>query len=168
MLTTLLLIIIITIPFQMLRCFFCSAIRDWVLSAYDVRGAVLEVASRWVGMAYVRALPIYEQQLVALEALQVFAPLGHALGMGSVSSQMEDAALQVGGGHGGAGWQWLAVACGLLLCGIRNVILPCNAGCVKHTHLPHEQCSGFRTRIKFWVFCLPRCNPSTPHFSYYD
>jgi (p)ppGpp synthase/HD superfamily hydrolase len=66
-----------------------------VLSAYDVRGAVLEVASRWVGMAHVRGLPVYEQQLVALEALQVFAPLAHALGLGALGAQMEDAAFQV-------------------------------------------------------------------------
>lgn len=72
-----------------------SALRDWVLAAYDVRACVLEVAARWVGSAHWGALPLYEQQLVALEALQVYAPLAHALGLASVASEMEDAAFRV-------------------------------------------------------------------------
>jgi len=72
-----------------------STIRDWVLSAYDVRGAVLEVASRWVGLVHIGSLPVYEQQLVALEAVQIYAPLAHALGLGAVAAEMEDAAFRV-------------------------------------------------------------------------
>lgn len=73
-----------------------------MLSAYDVRGAVLEVASRWVGLGHIGSLPVYEQQLVALEALQIFAPLAHALGLGALAAEMEDTAFQVGAG-GAAG-----------------------------------------------------------------
>ena len=36
-----------------------------------------------------------ERQIMALEALQIFAPLGHALGLGSISSQMEDICFKV-------------------------------------------------------------------------
>jgi GTP pyrophosphokinase len=74
-----------------------------VLSAYDVRGAVLEVASRWVGLAYVGRLPVYEQQLVGLEALQIYAPLAHALGLGPLAAEMEDAAFRVSAGPTGPG-----------------------------------------------------------------
>jgi hypothetical protein len=81
-----------------------SAIRDWVLSAYDVRGAVLEVASRWAGLAHLGALPVYEQQLVALEAVQIYAPLAHALGLGALAAEMEDVAYQVGWVEGWSLW----------------------------------------------------------------
>jgi len=36
-----------------------------------------------------------ERQIMALEALQIFAPLGHALGLGSISSQIEDICFKV-------------------------------------------------------------------------
>jgi hypothetical protein len=63
-----------------------------VLSAYDARAAAVEVVSRWVALSRLAALPAYEAQLVALEALQVYAPLAHALGLGPLAAAMEDAA----------------------------------------------------------------------------
>lgn len=41
------------------------------------------------------SLPYSDQQLLALEALQLFAPLGHALGLGAVSSRVEDLCFKV-------------------------------------------------------------------------
>ena len=35
------------------------------------------------------------RQVAALEALQIYAPLGHALGMGRLTAQLEDCCFQV-------------------------------------------------------------------------
>ena len=43
-------------------------------------------------------LPFSEQQIMALEALQLFAPLGHALGLGTVSAKIEDICFKVSPG----------------------------------------------------------------------
>lgn len=43
-------------------------------------------------------LPGYEQQVCALEALQMYAPMGHALGLTGVAAQLEDHCFQVRGG----------------------------------------------------------------------
>lgn len=70
-----------------------AALRELCLNFYDVRATAVEVVSR---------LHALEQgcssggshsadcQVLALEALQLFAPMGHALGMSSVSSRLED------------------------------------------------------------------------------
>lgn len=42
------------------------------------------------------SLPSYEAQVAALEALQMYAPMGHALGLSAVASQLEDRCFQVG------------------------------------------------------------------------
>lgn len=68
---------------------------------------VVEVVARWERLKRMDALPLYEQQLAALEALQVYAPLGHALGLGPVSAQMEDLCFKVGGSAGPLG-RWAA------------------------------------------------------------
>ena len=67
-----------------------SAIREWCLAFHDIRANVLEVVNRWDELQHMAGLPLYEQQLVALECLQIYAPLGHALGLGTISALMED------------------------------------------------------------------------------
>lgn len=62
---------------------------------FDVRATVIEVVSRWVNLQHLDQLPVYEKQLVALEALQIYAPLGHAVGVGPISAQMEDESFKV-------------------------------------------------------------------------
>jgi hypothetical protein len=42
-----------------------------------------------------RAAARHQQQLQALEALTIFCPLGHALGLGVCAAGMEDAAFKV-------------------------------------------------------------------------
>jgi hypothetical protein len=74
----------------------CSALRGWLLSAYDVRACAIEVVWRWLGLVQPPGLP-HQQQLQALEALTIYCPLGHALGLGGCSAALEDAAFKVGG-----------------------------------------------------------------------
>lgn len=50
---------------------------------------------RWDDLQHMFSLPYSDQQLLALEALQLFAPLGHALGLGAVSSRVEDLCFKV-------------------------------------------------------------------------
>mmetsp|Transcript_30964 Transcript_30964/g.68597 ORF Transcript_30964/g.68597 Transcript_30964/m.68597 type:complete len:668 (+) Transcript_30964:195-2198(+) len=72
-----------------------SAIREWCLAFHDVRANVVEVISRWDELQHMSTLPYYEQQIIALEALQVYAPLGHALGIGAISARIEDLCFKV-------------------------------------------------------------------------
>lgn len=100
----------------------CSALRGWLLTAYDVRAAAMEVVWRWLDLAgplnNISApsssasgsssasssgeRPKYQQQLLAMEALTIYCPLGHALGLGVCAAGLEDAAFKVGS----AGWGW--------------------------------------------------------------
>ncbi len=74
----------------------CSAIREWCLAFQDVRANAVEVICRWDELQHMAPLlPVYQRQLLALEALQVYAPLGHALGLGPVCAGMEDLCFQV-------------------------------------------------------------------------
>jgi GTP pyrophosphokinase len=73
-----------------------AALRELCLAFYDVRATAVEVVARagaLVGAACLAA-PVHERQAAALEGLQIYAPLGHALGMGRVSARLEDACFQ--------------------------------------------------------------------------
>jgi hypothetical protein len=100
-------------------CGVCSALRGWLLSAYDVRAAAIEVVWRWLDLAGPLATtntpsssagsgssagssssssgdrPQHQQQLLAMEALTIYCPLGHALGLGVCAAGLEDAAFKV-------------------------------------------------------------------------
>ncbi|MEW5301840.1 MAG: hypothetical protein WDW38_008472 [Sanguina aurantia] len=71
-----------------------SAIREWCLAVHDVRASVVEVVSRWNELRHMGRLPKHEQQSIAIVALQVHAPLGHALGLGPISAALEDLCFQ--------------------------------------------------------------------------
>ncbi|KAL6756748.1 hypothetical protein V8C86DRAFT_3026648 [Haematococcus lacustris] len=72
-----------------------SAIREWCIASSDIRASAVEVVARWDALQHMARLPLYEQQHLALEALQVYAPLGHALGLGAVSARIEDLCFKV-------------------------------------------------------------------------
>ncbi|GIL83867.1 hypothetical protein Vretifemale_12591 [Volvox reticuliferus] len=72
-----------------------SAVREWCLAFHDVRACVVEVVSWWDELQHLGGLPEFEQQALALEALQIGAPLGHALGLGALSAVMEDTCFKV-------------------------------------------------------------------------
>lgn len=56
---------------------------------------MVEVVARWVGMHDLAATPPYARQLAALEGLQIYAPLGHGLGLRTLCAQLEDRCFQV-------------------------------------------------------------------------
>jgi GTP pyrophosphokinase len=60
-----------------------------------VRAIVVELAARLETMRHLEWLPRYQQQLVALETLQIYAPMAHAIGTGSIMWELEDAAFRV-------------------------------------------------------------------------
>lgn len=77
-------------------CLVCSALRELALTFYDTRAIVVEVVARLVGMGSPIGTPLYARQLAALEALQIYAPLGHGLGLRPLCAQLEDKCFQVG------------------------------------------------------------------------
>lgn len=75
-----------------------ARLRDAALECVDRRAAMVEVAARAAALAETSRTPDTPPAtaaVAALEALQVYAPLGHALGMGRVAAEMEDAAFRV-------------------------------------------------------------------------
>jgi hypothetical protein len=64
-----------------------------------VRATAIEVVCRLEDLRRLggagAAAPRYERQVAALEALQIYAPMGHALGMGRLAAELEDACFQV-------------------------------------------------------------------------
>uniref|UniRef100_A0A061S4L3 Gtp pyrophosphokinase n=1 Tax=Tetraselmis sp. GSL018 TaxID=582737 RepID=A0A061S4L3_9CHLO len=72
-----------------------SGLRELCLSFYDVRAIVVETAVRLELMRRAGSLPLYQQQLEALECLQVYAPLGHAIGVGKLSAGLEDMCFRI-------------------------------------------------------------------------
>ncbi|GAQ91082.1 hypothetical protein KFL_007250030 [Klebsormidium nitens] len=71
------------------------ALRQFCLAFHDVRAIVVELAARLETMRHVGGLPRYQQALVALETLAIYAPMAHALGTGSLMWELEDAAFRV-------------------------------------------------------------------------
>ena len=84
-----------------------QAARQMCLAFYDVSAIVVEVVRRVIGIEalVVRGTPadnkvfsnddMYLHQAEALEAVQLYAPLGHALGLKSLSLALENAALEL-------------------------------------------------------------------------
>jgi len=73
----------------------CSALRELALTFYDTRAIVVELVARLVDMGTPLGTPLYARQLAALEALQIYAPLGHGLGLRALCAQLEDRCFQV-------------------------------------------------------------------------
>ncbi|KAL0024788.1 hypothetical protein WJX79_007329 [Trebouxia sp. C0005] len=71
-----------------------SALRELALTFYDTRAIVVELVARLVGMGTRLGTPLYARQLAALEALQIYAPLGHGLGLRALCAQLEDRCFQ--------------------------------------------------------------------------
>lgn len=71
------------------------AVRQFCLSYHDIRAISIEFSARLHQMRHLQGLPRYQQQILALEALQIHAPLAHAIGTKEVSSELEDLAFKV-------------------------------------------------------------------------
>ena len=77
-----------------------QAARRMCLAFYDVSSIVIEVVRRVIGLEEVvlagcQGAAGYRYQADALEAVQLYAPLGHALGLKSLSLTLENAALEL-------------------------------------------------------------------------
>lgn len=77
-----------------------AALRELCLAFYDVRSTAVEVVARLHSLQ--RRADVScgntadaDLQVAALEALQIYAPLGHALGLGSIVTRLEDLCFQV-------------------------------------------------------------------------
>nr|ABK25186.1 unknown [Picea sitchensis] len=70
------------------------ALRKFCLAYHDIRAVIVEVAARLDMMRHSKHLPKYCQQTLALDVMQVYAPLAHAIGTGSLSLELEDLAFQ--------------------------------------------------------------------------
>lgn len=65
-------------------------LRKFCLSYYDIRAVILELALKLDMMRHLDYLPRYQQQLVALEVMKIYAPLAHAVGTNKLSLELED------------------------------------------------------------------------------
>ncbi|XP_024363075.1 uncharacterized protein [Physcomitrium patens] len=72
-----------------------QATRQFCLAFHDVRAVVVEVAARLVIMRHSQSLPRYKQQMLALETMQIYAPVAHAMGIGKLSHELEDLGFRV-------------------------------------------------------------------------
>ncbi|BDA46038.1 probable GTP diphosphokinase CRSH, chloroplastic at N-terminal half [Coccomyxa sp. Obi] len=72
-----------------------GALRELCLNFYDARAIVVEVCRRADDLCHsLGGAEQWQRQLAALEALQIFAPMGHALGLVSISAELEDRCFQ--------------------------------------------------------------------------
>ncbi|XP_068658971.1 probable GTP diphosphokinase CRSH, chloroplastic [Aristolochia californica] len=67
-----------------------AALRKFCLSYYNLRAVVLELAHKLDMMKHLDHLPRYHQQKFALEVMNIYAPLAHAIGTGTLSLELED------------------------------------------------------------------------------
>jgi GTP pyrophosphokinase len=72
-----------------------SALREMCLVLSDVRAILIEVLCQLDLLQNALHLSVAKQQSLALRILQIFSPLGHALGLSVVSARMEDQALAI-------------------------------------------------------------------------
>ncbi len=61
-----------------------------VAMSNDMRVLIIKLADRLHNLRTLAALPAWKQERIALESLQVYAPLAHRLGMQEIKMQMED------------------------------------------------------------------------------
>ena len=59
------------------------------------RAIVVEVCRRANDVESSQSTEKWQRQLAALEALQIFAPMGHALGLSGICAELEDRCFQV-------------------------------------------------------------------------
>lgn len=67
-----------------------SALRKFCLTYYEIRAVILELALKLDIMRHLDYLPRYNQQILALEVMKIYAPLAHAVGTGTLSLELED------------------------------------------------------------------------------
>eukprot|EP01018_Ginkgo_biloba_P026681 Gb_06658 [translate_table: standard] len=71
-----------------------SAIRKFCLAYHDIGAVIVELVACLDMMRHSMHLPKYHQQTLALEIMQIYAPLAHAIRIRSLSLELEDTAFQ--------------------------------------------------------------------------
>ncbi|XP_047969040.1 probable GTP diphosphokinase CRSH, chloroplastic [Salvia hispanica] len=66
------------------------ALRKFCLTFYDVRAIILDLVLKLDMMRHLDHLPRYKQQMVSVEVMKIYAPLAHAVGITSLSMELED------------------------------------------------------------------------------
>ncbi|KAI3902211.1 hypothetical protein MKW92_012393 [Papaver armeniacum] len=67
-----------------------AALRKFCLSYYDIRALILELALKLDTMKHLDYLPRYQQQMLSLDVMKIYAPLAHAIGTTGLSLDLED------------------------------------------------------------------------------
>lgn len=71
-----------------------AALRKFCLTYYDIRAIILDLALKLDTMRHLSYLPRYQQQIHSLETMKIHAPLAHAVGIKSLSLELEDISFQ--------------------------------------------------------------------------
>lgn len=66
------------------------ALRKFCLTYYDVRAIILDLVLKLDMMRHLDHLPRYKQQMISVEVMKIYAPLAHAVGITSLSMELED------------------------------------------------------------------------------
>ncbi|OVA16649.1 EF-hand domain [Macleaya cordata] len=67
-----------------------AALRKFCLSYYDIRALILELALKLDMMRHLDYFPRYQQQMLSLDVMKIYAPLAHAIGASALSLELED------------------------------------------------------------------------------
>ncbi|KAI3993257.1 hypothetical protein MKX01_010000 [Papaver californicum] len=67
-----------------------AALRKFCFSYYDIRALILELALKLDTMKHLDDLPRYQQQMLSIDVMKIYAPLAHAIGTTGLSLDLED------------------------------------------------------------------------------
>lgn len=71
-----------------------NLIKLFLVTAKDIKTVLIKLADRYHVMQTLGALPEKDQKRIALETMEIYAPIAHRLGMGELKGQLEDLAFE--------------------------------------------------------------------------
>uniref|UniRef100_A0A2P2PLP1 GTP diphosphokinase n=1 Tax=Rhizophora mucronata TaxID=61149 RepID=A0A2P2PLP1_RHIMU len=66
------------------------AMRKFCLTYYEIRAVIIDLALKLDMMRHLDYLPRYQQQILSLQVMTIYAPLSHAVGTNCLSLELED------------------------------------------------------------------------------